>query len=96
MKHKDTLWKCRRIKDSVESVWVEEGSNLSITFKKKFIDFIYLFMRDTHREAETQAEGEAGPLQGAQSRTRSQDPRITTRAQGRHSTTKPPRRPSSA
>ena len=31
-------------------------------FKK---DFIYLFMRDTDREAETQAEGEAGSLQGA-------------------------------
>ena len=28
-------------------------------FKKK----IYLFMRDTEREAETQAEGEAGPPQ---------------------------------
>ena len=27
--------------------------------------FIYLFMRDTQREAETQAEGEAGSLQGA-------------------------------
>ena len=31
-------------------------------FKK---DFIYLFMRNTQREAETQAEGEAGSLQGA-------------------------------
>ena len=32
-----------------------------------FKDFIYLFMRDTQREreAETQAEGEAGPMQGA-------------------------------
>ena len=28
-------------------------------------DFIYLFMRDTEREAETQAEGEAGSMQGA-------------------------------
>ena len=28
-------------------------------------DFIYLFMRDTQREAETQGEGEAGSLQGA-------------------------------
>ena len=30
-------------------------------------DFIYSFMRDTHteREAETQAEGEAGSMQGA-------------------------------
>ena len=31
-------------------------------------------MRDTHREAETQAEGEAGSLQGARHGTRSQDP----------------------
>ena len=28
-------------------------------------DFISLFMRDTEREAETQAEGEAGSLQRA-------------------------------
>ena len=36
-------------------------------------------MRDTEREreAETQAEGEAGSLQGAQYGTRSQDPGIT-------------------
>ena len=27
--------------------------------------FIYLYMSDTEREAETQAEGEAGSLQGA-------------------------------
>ena len=27
--------------------------------------FIYLFMRDTQREAETQVEGEAGSLRGA-------------------------------
>ena len=27
-----------------------------------FKDFIYLFMRDTEREAETQAEGEAGSM----------------------------------
>ena len=32
-----------------------------------FKDFIYLFMRDTQREkeAETQAEGEAGSMKGA-------------------------------
>ena len=29
-------------------------------------DSIYLFMRDTEREAETQAEGEAGSTQGFQ------------------------------
>ena len=31
-------------------------------------------MRDTEREAETQAEGEAGSMQGAPCGTRSQDP----------------------
>ena len=37
--------------------------------------FIYLFMRDTEIEAETQAEGgEAGSMQGAQCGTRSWDP----------------------
>ena len=33
-----------------------------LLFKK---DFIYLIMRDTEREAETQAEGEAGSLWGS-------------------------------
>ena len=30
-----------------------------------FKDFIYLFMRDREREAEKQAEGEVGSIQGA-------------------------------
>ena len=38
-----------------------------------FKDFIYLFMRDTVKEAETQAEGEAGSLRGAQCGSPSQD-----------------------
>ena len=29
-------------------------------------DFIYLFMKDTQKEAETQAEGEESSMQGAQ------------------------------
>ena len=33
-------------------------------FKK---DFMYLFMRDTENEAETQAEGEAGSMQAPSS-----------------------------
>ena len=41
-----------------------------------FKDFIYLFMRDTEREAETQAEGEAGSLRGARHGTQSRDPGI--------------------
>ena len=40
-------------------------------------DFIYLFMRDTEREAETQAEGEEGSLRGARRGTRSRDPGVT-------------------
>ena len=39
-------------------------------------------MRDTEREAETQAEGEAGSMQGARCGTRSQDHRITPWAEG--------------
>ena len=46
-------------------------------------DFIYLFMRHTEKEAKTQAEGEAGSLQGLQRGTRSWDPGIMTRAKGR-------------
>ena len=50
-------------------------------------------MRDTEREAETQAEGEAGSMQGARRGTRSRDPGVTPWAEGRRSTTEPPRRP---
>ena len=39
-------------------------------------------MRDTKREAETQAEGEAGSMQGARHGTRSRDSRITAWAEG--------------
>ena len=56
-----------------------------IFFKK---DFIHSLMEDTQREAETQAEGEAGSLRG------SQDPGIMPWAQGRRSTAEPPRSPS--
>ena len=35
-------------------------------------------MKDTEREAETQAEGEAGSMQGARGGTPSQDPGVTT------------------
>ena len=49
-----------------------------------------LFMRHTEREAETQAEGEAGSLQGAQCGTRFWDPGIVPWAKGGRSTTEPP------
>ena len=39
-------------------------------------DFLCLFMRDTEREAETQAEGTAGSMRGAQWGTPSQDPGV--------------------
>ena len=38
------------------------GNFSAIPSLKKKIDFIYLFMRDMQREAETEAEGEAGSL----------------------------------
>ena len=47
-----------------------------LLFLKKIFK-IYLLMRDIEREAETQAEGEAGSMQGTRCETRSQDPRIT-------------------
>ena len=50
-------------------------------------------MRDTHREAETQAGGEAGSMQGARCGTRSRDSRITPWAEGRRQTAQPPRDP---
>ena len=50
-------------------------------------------MRDTEREAETQAGGEAGSMQGAGCGTQSRDSRITPWAEGRLSTAEPPRDP---
>ena len=40
-------------------------------------------MRDTEKEAETQAEGEAGSMQGARRGTRSRVSRITPWAEGK-------------
>ena len=50
---------------------------LFLSFFFFFKGFIYLLMRDTQREAETQAEGEAGSSQGVRCGTQSQDPGIT-------------------
>ena len=54
---------------------------------------IYFFMRDTQREAETQAEGKARSTQGAWCETRSQDSGVMPWTQERDSPTEPPRRP---
>ena len=43
-----------------------------------FLKLLFIYSRETQREAETQAEGEIGSLQEARCRTRSQDPVITT------------------
>ena len=53
----------------------------SFLFFSFFLRF-YLFMRDRERGAETQAEGEAGSMQGAQHGTRSQVSRIRPWAEG--------------
>ena len=51
-------------------------------------------MRETDREAETQAEGEAGSIQRARCGTPSQVSRSTCWVKGRRSTAEPPKRPS--
>ena len=58
-----------------------------------FFKRFYLFMRDKEREAETQAEGEAGSMQGARCETLSGNSRIRPWAEGRCLNTEPPRRP---
>ena len=63
--------------------------------------FIYLFLkkilfihdRERKREAETQAEGEAGSMPEARRGTRSRDSRMTPWAEGKCSTAEPPRHP---
>ena len=52
---------------------------LTISLREKYYcyhlkNIIYLFMKDTQREAETLAEGGAGSMKGAQCGTQSQDP----------------------
>ena len=58
-----------------------DGSEKSGLFIFKRFHF-YLFTRDTQRGAQTQAEGEAGSLQGARPGTRSQVSRTTPWAEG--------------
>ena len=53
-----------------------------------FFIFKVLFIRETHREAGTQAEGEAGSLWGPDG-----DSTPGPKAQGRHSTTESPGAP---
>ena len=55
--------------------------------KKFFLEILFI------HSWETQAEGEAGSMQGAGCGTWSQDSSIMPWAKGRHSTTKPPRHP---
>ena len=50
-----------------------------------------LFFHERQRGAETQAGGEAGPLQGAPCGTRSWDPGVTPWVEGRCSTAEAPR-----
>ena len=49
-----------------------------------FLKIIYLFMRDTHREAEIEAEEEAGSMWGAQWGTQSQDHDLSQRQMVNH------------
>ena len=70
--------------------WLYVGGNVLEGFLN---DFIYWLMRDTQREAETYAEGEAGSLWGAWSGPSSQDPGITIWTKDRCSTTDSPRCP---
>ena len=60
-----------------------------------FYLFIYSWETQSEREREavTQAEGEAGSMQGAWHGTRSWNSRIMPWAEGRHSTAEPPGRP---
>ena len=55
--------------------------------------FFNLFIYDREREAETQEEGEAGSMPGAQRGTRSRDSRIAPWAKDRCQTAEPPRDP---
>ena len=88
----DVLYSLLSVYPSPTKDHLSDFQSLVIMNRVFLKDFIYLFMRDTHRErererereAETQVEGEAGSMQGAQSGTGSWDPRITPQTEGRH------------
>ena len=73
------------------------GFNSNVTWPSilSFLKKIYLFIHERHRERkaepETEPEGEAGSMQGAWCGTPSQDHGIMPWAEGRCSTTEPPR-----
>ena len=75
--HRELWWKAPEDCSEVQRLHSLEHVSLPCqdpVFSSFFLDkdFIYLFMRDTEREAEAQAEGEVGSIQGAQHGTRSQ------------------------
>ena len=70
--------------DNIAIYFIEKENQLI----KIFLRF-YLFIHDREREAETQAEGEAGSMPGARCGTRSQVSRITPWAKGRRQTAEP-------
>ena len=55
-----------------------------------------MIVTEREREAETQAEGEAGPMQEARRGTRSWVSRMVPWAKGRRQTAAPPRDPQSS
>ena len=63
---------------SGELIW--RGSFLFFSFL--FFSRFYLFIHEREGEAETQAEGEAGSMQGARHGTRFQVSGVTPRAEG--------------
>ena len=79
------LW----FQDTTQTWFLSQGSSKLKLFCYYF--FKILFIHERHREAEIQAEGEAGSPPGAWCGTQSQNPRIRTWAKGRCSITEPPR-----
>ena len=68
---------------------------LSLTFWRAFIFLVfYLFIHERQREAEIQAEGEAGSMQGARRGTQSPFSRFTPWAEGGAKLLSHPRLPS--
>ena len=89
--------KCHRVefyadKSLLGELWFRFKKISNPNFSFFFFLKIYLFINERHREtqAETQAEGEAGPRKSLMWDS-IPDPRITTWAEGSHPTTEPPR-----
>ena len=79
------MWKDKDTNVSDKNIW-RKCTCSRVSFATSFFKDLFIYSRET----ETQAEGEAGFMQGSRHGTQTRDPRVTPWAEGRRSTAEPP------